>query len=260
MFNTVETAKRIRDARLAQNMTQMELADAMDVSFQAVSNWERGNSMPDIGKLTQLCDVLSVSLYDLLGKNQEMKIVDKIIKKDPVTIEEVEKVAPLASPTVIEHTVQSEVKNGKALSIHDIRSLAPFLDREYLGKLLEQADVDSLTPKDLEVLAHHLKRSTVDALVDRFKELDTHTLYAIVPHVSRNKLEELADSALSREQIDFSLLRRMASYLSRDTLERILNHLSQNTPLSMPQIIEFAPFLSRKTTRELVEKLIGSKN
>ena len=52
MFDTLQVAKRIRDARNAKNMTQMELADKMGVSFQAVSNWERGNSMPDISKLS----------------------------------------------------------------------------------------------------------------------------------------------------------------------------------------------------------------
>ena len=41
MFNTVETARRIKEARLAQNMTQMALADAMGVSFTLVTGSER---------------------------------------------------------------------------------------------------------------------------------------------------------------------------------------------------------------------------
>lgn len=51
MFNMKQVGKKILMLRKAQNMTQTELADRMDVSFQAVSNWERGNSMPDISKL-----------------------------------------------------------------------------------------------------------------------------------------------------------------------------------------------------------------
>ena len=38
-------------------MTQMELADRMGISFQVVSNWERGNSMPDISKLPELAEI-----------------------------------------------------------------------------------------------------------------------------------------------------------------------------------------------------------
>ena len=41
MFDTMKIAKKIREARMAKNMTQMNLADAMGVSYQAVSNWER---------------------------------------------------------------------------------------------------------------------------------------------------------------------------------------------------------------------------
>ena len=44
MFDTMKVAKRIREARIGKNMTQMQLADAMRVSYQAVSNWERGVS------------------------------------------------------------------------------------------------------------------------------------------------------------------------------------------------------------------------
>lgn len=44
MFDTMKTAKKIKSARIAKNMTQMNLADAMEVSYQAVSNWERGVS------------------------------------------------------------------------------------------------------------------------------------------------------------------------------------------------------------------------
>lgn len=40
----MKTAGKIRESRIAMNMTQMNLADAMEVSFQAISNWERGVS------------------------------------------------------------------------------------------------------------------------------------------------------------------------------------------------------------------------
>ena len=54
MFNMKQVGRKIVALRKAQNMTQTELADKMNVSFQAVSNWERGNSMPDLSKLPQL--------------------------------------------------------------------------------------------------------------------------------------------------------------------------------------------------------------
>lgn len=44
MFETTKVGRKIKEARVEQNMTQMNLADAMGVSYQAVSNWERGVS------------------------------------------------------------------------------------------------------------------------------------------------------------------------------------------------------------------------
>ena len=41
----------------------------MGVSYQAVSNWERGNSMPDISKLPELAGIFRVSVDSLLAGN-----------------------------------------------------------------------------------------------------------------------------------------------------------------------------------------------
>ena len=48
MLNMERVGRKISELRRERNMTQMELADQMGISFQAVSNWERGTSMPDI--------------------------------------------------------------------------------------------------------------------------------------------------------------------------------------------------------------------
>ncbi len=44
MFNIAEIADKIRQARIGKNLTQMNVADALGVTYQAVSNWERGVS------------------------------------------------------------------------------------------------------------------------------------------------------------------------------------------------------------------------
>lgn len=43
-FNMDQIGRKISNLRREQNMTQMELADKLGISFQAVSNWERGVS------------------------------------------------------------------------------------------------------------------------------------------------------------------------------------------------------------------------
>lgn len=77
MFDTDKVANNIKAARTKMNMTQMNLADEMGVSYQAVSNWERGNSMPDISKLPELCKILNISFEELVGERTHRQILQK---------------------------------------------------------------------------------------------------------------------------------------------------------------------------------------
>lgn len=58
---------RIADLRKKNHVTQQQLADNIGVSFQTVSKWETGISMPDITVLPLLTDYFSVSADQLLG-------------------------------------------------------------------------------------------------------------------------------------------------------------------------------------------------
>ena len=52
---------RIKQARLAKNMTQEDLADQIDISVAFLSRVERGNSHINLKRLNQLCGLLDVS-------------------------------------------------------------------------------------------------------------------------------------------------------------------------------------------------------
>lgn len=58
---------RIADLRKGSRITQQELADSIGVSFQTVSKWETGISMPDITMLPLLAEYFHVSTDQLLG-------------------------------------------------------------------------------------------------------------------------------------------------------------------------------------------------
>jgi len=64
--------ERIKQKRKYLNLTQEELADKMNVSYQAVSKWENDASMPDTAILPALANVLGVSLdYLFTGKGED---------------------------------------------------------------------------------------------------------------------------------------------------------------------------------------------
>ena len=63
-----ENLKRLRSAR---GLTQRALADALGVTFQAVSKWENGRAAPDIFVLPRLASIFGCQIDDLFrGENE----------------------------------------------------------------------------------------------------------------------------------------------------------------------------------------------
>lgn len=70
-------SERMVSARKKTGMTQSEVAEKLNVSFQAVSLWERGESTPEISKLADISELYQISLDWLLtGKQEERVCID----------------------------------------------------------------------------------------------------------------------------------------------------------------------------------------
>jgi Predicted transcriptional regulators len=61
----LEIGKTIRKYRIDKNVTQEELADYLMISYQAVSKWENGVSMPDITLLPKIAVFFGLKIDDL---------------------------------------------------------------------------------------------------------------------------------------------------------------------------------------------------
>ena len=65
-------SERLVKARKENGFTQSDVAEKLNVSFQAVSLWERGETTPEIDKLVAIVSLYQVSLDLLLtGKKEE---------------------------------------------------------------------------------------------------------------------------------------------------------------------------------------------
>jgi transcriptional regulator with XRE-family HTH domain len=60
--------EKIYEYRTAQNLSQEELAERLEVSRQSVSKWETGAALPELDKLMRMCDIFGVSLDHLAGR------------------------------------------------------------------------------------------------------------------------------------------------------------------------------------------------
>lgn len=63
---TYVTGNTIKKLREKKQLTQKELADRLLISDKTVSKWETGKGLPDVGIITDLGEVLGVSLAELL--------------------------------------------------------------------------------------------------------------------------------------------------------------------------------------------------
>ena len=61
-MDCTKTGNLIRELRLKQNMTQLQLAQQMGISDKTVSKWERGLGCPDVSLLIELAAALKVSV------------------------------------------------------------------------------------------------------------------------------------------------------------------------------------------------------
>lgn len=83
MRNEDSIGKRIANARKAAGLSQAQVAEHLDVSFQAVSSWERDQTSPDVSNIIGLAKLLNVSVSSLVEeRGHNFKTQDKIFEWD----------------------------------------------------------------------------------------------------------------------------------------------------------------------------------
>ena len=88
---------RIVELRKSRGMSQGDLAEAMDVSRQAVSKWENELASPDTVKLIQLAEVLDTDVeYLATGRNT-------VLRRPPVVVKSVEYIEKIVEKPVVEY-------------------------------------------------------------------------------------------------------------------------------------------------------------
>ena len=69
-MNQIKIGRFIAERRKNANLTQMQLAEKLGITDKAVSKWERGIAMPDTSIMLALCDILCISVNELLSEEK----------------------------------------------------------------------------------------------------------------------------------------------------------------------------------------------
>ncbi|MCR4634255.1 MAG: helix-turn-helix domain-containing protein [Erysipelotrichaceae bacterium] len=83
-MDTLKIGQYIQHLRKAAGMTQKELAEKLNISFQAVSKWENGDTLPDTGILLDLCDILSTTADKLLNGGNLAAVERRLMRLEDV--------------------------------------------------------------------------------------------------------------------------------------------------------------------------------
>ena len=66
-MDQIKIGKFIAERRKKASLTQMQLAERLGITDRAVSKWETGKAMPDTAIMLELCDILGISVNELLS-------------------------------------------------------------------------------------------------------------------------------------------------------------------------------------------------
>ncbi len=221
MFNMEKVGQNISELRKAKNMTQMELADKLNISFQAVSNWERGNSMPDISKLPELSSLFEVTIDALLGEQSPLvqsaakNEIDDYLAHNTITPDELAHIAPILKPAQVNNLSE----NINFTTLKELEDLIPFLSGNIKRKLtlqaIEKEDYDAI-----EILAPFADRQLLGDFAmkmianEKYKYLDT-----VFPFLNKDVRYKLAE--LLYQKLGISGLADIAPFLGNDFLDKI---------------------------------------
>ncbi len=91
-MDQIKIGKFIAERRKKANLTQLQLAEKLNITDRAISKWENGKAMPDSSIMLDLCNVLSISVNDLLSgevvtmenynKELENKLIEMVKEKE----------------------------------------------------------------------------------------------------------------------------------------------------------------------------------
>lgn len=276
MFDAVEIGRRISRLRKEKDMTQPALADCMGVSFQAVSNWERGASMPDIGKLPELAQALGVSVDELLGGGRGGELIRSVmdgseelfVKTQRVTLSEAGEAAPLLKPRQVKRIVQaieeeteqrkseatqeSETEASDAVQFESLLALAPFLEEDYLDELAGRLSNDVGIGR-LAALAPFLSEETLGKLAQDAIQSggSLGELAAIAPFLDEDVLGKLAQAAIARGGT-LGEVAAIAPFLDEDDLGSLALSCVEGGG-SVAQVAAVAPFLDEDDLDKIVK-------
>lgn len=182
MFDTAKFGAFLAKLRKSADMTQSELGDKLNLTRQAISRYECGDSFPDISILGEIAKIFGVPIELLISSGDpttgEAEIFGAVASGRDITPQsaaDVLNLAPLLKPSVLSKLAESLSKSG--LEIGQLLSLSEYLNDADTEKLMKSVSFDSIADMD-------------EALLERILPLIPYSSYTLFRMILDGELDE----------------------------------------------------------------------
>lgn len=185
--------ERITELRKQCNMSQGQLANAMEVSRQAVSKWENGLAIPDTQKMIKLAEVLNSDVeFIATGRKAsapvaavevqpQVQVIEKIVEVEKIVPQVVEKIVEVEKivPQVVEKIVEVE----KFVEVPTTVEVEKIVEKPVeVEKIVEvEKEVEKLVEVEVEKIVE------VEKEVEKLVEVERVIERPVVQRITRNK-------------------------------------------------------------------------
>jgi transcriptional regulator with XRE-family HTH domain len=208
--------------RKQSDLTQSQLAEMLNVTRQAVSKWEMGDSFPDISLLPQLAEIFRITIDQLITYEEPFRAENKImleiangtpekvagmLQGKELAADSLDKVAPMIKASTLDIISKGLGKHG--IDIGHILEMATYMNEASQTDLMNLASFEQLDESLLEKFIPFLNRESKEIIFGKIidGELGSSLLAIMVPYMEMPNLGNLIDAAVIEGQLDASILK-----------------------------------------------------
>lgn len=188
MIDNKIVGRKIAAMRQENGLTQQQLAALMNVSHQAVSKWESGQTLPDIQTMLELTRFFGLTVEQLICDLEENPQEDVYQPPQESDTNEETPIAPAE---------EWEVKN---MSLLQLLQMAPYMSKEIVEQIVMELD-EPLTASQIARIAPYIRPECLEKLIERHQpEFTWESLRRLAPYMRREAVDALAKDVASGKQ------------------------------------------------------------
>lgn len=260
----------IGELRREANMTQSEMAEKLHISHQAISKWERLESLPDVTMLPELAKLFNITMDELLkGERQPIRangaeereafiddvVMEKIDEAKDVlkTLDQakefLKEIAPITKPKLLK-----DIVNGAEIDFESIEEFLPFLGSDLLDEMIDKVIVNKTFERFHSGIYPFLKQSHKEKLIESYMKLDGEWAHIedIYPFLNASQKEKLIIYFIDRNEID--KLEELYPFISDEAKDKLIDFMLSR---GLFEVIEdLMPFLANPQKDKIVDAVL----